>query len=114
MGLLKRELAELLGCSVPELPAVFRGARPKILTTGIHEEFEERYPLADQKRIRDWLQRWTAMRSYQHRMMHANNRHNLDRKDRGSICQADRDHAFKMLYGWRRKQTQTSNEEAHA
>jgi len=98
-GLMRRDLAVLLGCTPADLPPVFFGAKPKPLKIGIREDLLARFPGTDSARLSRWLKIWTGNRFYLLAIASGHARHDLAGKSVVMISEDCRQHALRVLKG---------------
>jgi sRNA-binding protein len=92
-----RELAEILGIGLEDVPLVFRPARPKALKIGIYADIQKQFPAASALRLGAWFCRWCGTWEYLSRVRDGINRHDLDGINAGLISDADRAEAADRL-----------------
>ena len=93
-----KQLAEMLGCDVAQLPAIF--ADPAVvhpLKKGVHADLTGRFPEADAKKLSHWLGQWVNHGAYLNAIRRGLERKDLDGAPAGAITVEEIRHAGGLL-----------------
>lgn len=97
---MRLELADILGVSKEEIPAVFSGKfrHRKVLKIGIVADLCAAYPHANKAQIINWLRRYTDNKDYLKRVARfGSHRHDLDGNNCATITRKERQIASRRL-----------------
>lgn len=83
-------LSLILGCAERDLPAVFRGQRPRVLAVGIFIDLQRAYPGVNRVRLSEWLRHYTTSDIYLKRKVRAEHRNDLYGRNVARIAKASK------------------------
>lgn len=72
------DLAKVLGCTVDELPKVFKSDLVQVLKIGVFKDLLTRYPNVNTDKLQRWMFSWTHTMSYKSATTFTANRYDLD------------------------------------